>query len=386
MKNKKKGVLIAVVVIALIVAAVAAVCINKKAGDSGKLKEGQTETTVKKSDTKVITFAVPDICRIDENNVKQFNAALMSDGYNYELNIKYLEYDEYSQKLESAFAAGETDVAFLGLGDENGNNPVYDLISSDLVLNLDDVLSKDQGKTWSQKELEKTDSKVVYLTPSHQYPTGVTIPISNRYKLLNWAKENDSFIIEDDYDTELNYINRPIPSLQGLDTQNRVIYIGTFSKSLCASLRVGYMVLPNSLMDIYYKFENKHSTVPIMTQKILEKFMSEGHWEKHLRKIRTINSKKHNLMKSELLSKLGNTVKIENFGGGLSIVINPKVPMDIEKLKSLAIKEKIKLYFAKDVSGGDWDAIRMGFGGFKQNEIKDAINAFSKIWFASLIG
>ena len=76
MKNKKKGVLIAVVVIALIVAAVAAVCINKKAGDSGKLKEGQTETTVKKSDTKVITFAVPDICRIDENNLKQFNAAL----------------------------------------------------------------------------------------------------------------------------------------------------------------------------------------------------------------------------------------------------------------------------------------------------------------------
>ena len=147
MKNKKKGVLIAVVVIALIVVAVAAVCINKKADDSGKLKEGQTEATVKKSDTKVITFAVPDICRIDENNIKQFNAALMNDGYDYELNIKYLEYDEYSQKLESTLAAGKTDVAFLGLGDENGNNPVYELISSDLVLNLDDVLSKDQGNT-----------------------------------------------------------------------------------------------------------------------------------------------------------------------------------------------------------------------------------------------
>ena len=92
MKNKKKGVLIAVVVIALIVVAVAAVCINKKAGDSGKLKEGQTEATVKKSDTKVITFAVPDICRIDENNIKQFNAALMNDGYDYELNIKYLTF------------------------------------------------------------------------------------------------------------------------------------------------------------------------------------------------------------------------------------------------------------------------------------------------------
>lgn len=235
-------------------------------------------------------------------------------------------------------------------------------------------------------ELEKSNSNIVYVTPSHQYPTGVTIPISNRYKLLNWAKNNNSFIIEDDYDSELNYVNRPIPSLQGLDTQNRVIYIGTFSKSLCASLRVGYIVLPNNLMDIYYKFENKHSTVSIITQKILEKFISEGHWDKHLRKIRTINSKKHNIMKSELLSKLGDTMKIESLGGGLSIVINPKVDMDIEKLKSLAIKEKIKIYFAKDVSGGEWDAIRMGFGGFKENEIKDAINAFSKIWFQALVG
>jgi GntR family transcriptional regulator/MocR family aminotransferase len=91
-------------------------------------------------------------------------------------------------------------------------------------------------------------------------------------------------------------------------------------------------------------------------------------------------------MKSELLSKLGDTMKIESLGCGLSIVINPKVDMDIEKLKSLAIKEKIKIYFAKDVSGGDWDAIRMGFGGFKENEIKDAINAFSKIWFQALVG
>ena len=79
-------------------------------------------------------MSFPDICRIDENNIKQFNAALMNDGYDYELNIKYLEYDEYSQKLESTLAAGKTDVAFLGLGDENGNNPAYDLISSNLVL------------------------------------------------------------------------------------------------------------------------------------------------------------------------------------------------------------------------------------------------------------
>ena len=235
-------------------------------------------------------------------------------------------------------------------------------------------------------ELEKSKSRIVYITPSHQYPTGVTIPISNRHKLLNWAKKNDSFIIEDDYDSELNYINRPIPSLQGLDNENRVIYVGTFSKSLSATLRVSYLVLPMNLIQIYQElFKNSHPSVPIMTQKVLEKFMSEGHWDKHLRKIRTINRKKHNLMKFQLIKKLGNSMKIETQGAGLSILINPTVKMDFEKLKELAKLERIKIYFAKDVSGGDWDAIRMGFGGLKEEEIENAVNLFSKIWFQSKI-
>lgn len=236
------------------------------------------------------------------------------------------------------------------------------------------------------QKLRESNSKAVYLTPSHQYPTGVSIPISNRYKLLNWAKENDAFIIEDDYDSELSYINRPIPSFQGLDNENRVIYVGTFSKSLSATLRISYLVLPQNLIDIYQKkFKKFHSSVPLITQKILEKFMSEGHWDKYLRKIRTINRKKHNLMKTQLLEKLGNTMKIESQGGGLSIVINPTINIDFSKLKELAKKEKIKLYFAKDVSGGEWDAIRMGFGGFDEDEIPEAIELFSKIWFESLV-
>lgn len=235
------------------------------------------------------------------------------------------------------------------------------------------------------EELEKSKSKLVYITPSHQYPTGVTMPISNRHKLLNWAKENDGFIIEDDYDSELNYINRPIPSLQGLDNHSRVIYLGTFSKSLSAALRVSYLVLPINLMQIYQKeYKNSHSNVPLMTQKVLEKFISEGHWDKHLRKIRTLNRKKHNLMKSELIKKLGKTMQIETQGAGLAILINPTVDIDLEKLKKLAIEQRIKIYFAKDVSGGTWDAIRMGFGGFEENEIEKAVELFSKIWYQSI--
>lgn len=234
-------------------------------------------------------------------------------------------------------------------------------------------------------DLEKSKAKLVYVTPSHQYPTGAIVPISNRYRLLDWAVKNDALIIEDDYDSELNYLTRPIPSLQALDNFDRVIYVGTFSKSLSAALRVSYMVLPNRLMPLYEKnFSASFASVPLMIQKTLQMFMSEGHWDKHLRKIRTLNRKKHDLMKSLLIDKLGKTMKIEAQGAGLSIHINPTVPFDFKKLKNFAYEERVKIYFRKDVSKDEWDAIRMGFGGFQVEEIPKAVDLFAKIWYKSL--
>ncbi len=236
------------------------------------------------------------------------------------------------------------------------------------------------------EELKKSNSKLVYITPSHQYPTGVSMPVSKRLELLNWAKEKDSFIIEDDYDSELTYENRPIPSLQGLDKFDRVIYVGTFSKSLSPAIRVGYIVLPSSLIELYKKHYHKHdSSVSLMTQKTLEKFMQDGYWDRHLRKIRTLNKKKHNLMKDLLIEKLRCSLKIETKGGGLAILINPNVAFDLEKLKALAESSNIKIYFAKENSGGNWDAIRMGFGGLTFDEIPKAIDIFSDMWNKSII-
>jgi len=235
--------------------------------------------------------------------------------------------------------------------------------------------------------LDKSNAKLVYTTPSHQYPTGVIMPISNRMKLLKWAQDKDALIIEDDYDSELSYENRPIPALQGLDSKDRVIYLGTFSKFLSASLRVGYMVLPNHLMAKYKTlFNATTASVSITTQNTLKLFMSEGHWESHLRKIRTINRKKHNLMKKMLQDKLGSSMKIESQGAGLAILINPNVNFDWEKLKSEAKQQKLKIYFAKEKAGGEWQAIRMGFGGFEEDEIEKAIEAFSKVWHQCLMG
>ena len=161
--NKKKGILIAVAVAVIVVIAVAAVCLNRKTDNAGAVSEGRTESadktkksdkadkeeseTKRNSDAQVITFAVPDICKIDKNNLKKFNDALAADGHDYELEIKTLSYDNYGQAVEGALENGKTDIAFLGFGDAAGNNPVYDLVRSDLVLNLDDILSGDKGKT-----------------------------------------------------------------------------------------------------------------------------------------------------------------------------------------------------------------------------------------------
>ncbi len=229
--------------------------------------------------------------------------------------------------------------------------------------------------------LKKSQAKLVYLTPSHQYPTGITMPVSRRLELLEWAKEENGLLIEDDYHSELKYNTRPIPSLQGLNTEDRVVFLGTFSKLLAPSIRISYMVLPNHLLPSYQKsFDFKIPRVSLMMQQTLEKFMSEGHWERHIRKTRTLNRKKHNLMKELLLEKLPDSLKIESQGGGLAIYINPTVDFDWDLLKQLSEKNRVKLYFAKERALGEWDAIHMGFGGIKESEMESAIELFSKIW------
>ncbi len=234
--------------------------------------------------------------------------------------------------------------------------------------------------------LKTSNAKLIYITPSHHYPTGVTMPLSKRAKLLEYINNINGFIIEDDYDSELAYYNRPIPSLQGIDTNDRVIYMGTFAKSLSPALRVSYMVLPKQLLALYKMNYDAHfPRVSITTQKTLEFFMKEGHWERHLRKIRTINKKKHNLLKELLKKNLKESFEIVAEGAGLAILINPTVAFDWKKFKNLAEKENIKLYFAKERSGGDFEAIRMGFGGFSEDELIEAVNIFALVWKEAIL-
>lgn len=142
-----------------------------------------------------------------------------------------------------------------------------------------------------------SEARLVYLTPSHQFPLGVTLSLARRLALLDWAKHANAYIIEDDYDSEFRFAERPLATLQGLDDADRVIYIGTFSKVLFPSIRIGYMILPSQLVDSFLKVRRLvdiHS--PMLEQTVLADFIIEGHFTRHLRRMRTLYAERRNAL------------------------------------------------------------------------------------------
>jgi GntR family transcriptional regulator/MocR family aminotransferase len=140
-------------------------------------------------------------------------------------------------------------------------------------------------------------ARLVYLTPSHQFPLGVTMSLARRLAILDWAKRANAYIIEDDYDSEFRFATRPLATLQGLDEADRVIYLGTFSKVLFPSIRIGYMILPPALIDTFLKVRRLidiHS--PILEQVVLADFMIEGHFTRHLRRMRALYAERRNAL------------------------------------------------------------------------------------------
>ena len=132
-----------------------------------------------------------------------------------------------------------------------------------------------------------------YVNPSNQFPTGAVMPIARRYMLLDWAQANDSYIIEDDYDSELRYIGRPIPAMQGLDEHSRVIYLGSFSSTLFASIKISYMVMPQSVAQAFNAFrENYTQTCSKTEQLTLALFMERGYYQTGIKKMRRLYSQK----------------------------------------------------------------------------------------------
>ena len=171
----------------------------------------------------------------------------------------------------------------------------------------------------------ESGADLVYAMPAHQFPMGCIMPVGRRAALLGWAAENpDRYIIEDDYDSEFRYRGKPIPALQSLDHAGRVIYIGTFSKAIAPAIRISYMILPPELLKRYHeKCWFFSSTVSRIDQRILNEFMKNGHFERHLNRMRSIYRARHD----ELLARLRplqDQFRILGTGTGLHLVLEAR--------------------------------------------------------------
>jgi GntR family transcriptional regulator/MocR family aminotransferase len=164
--------------------------------------------------------------------------------------------------------------------------------------------------------------KLVYITPSHQFPTGAVLPLSRRLELLSWAQDNGAMIIEDDYDSEYRYEGQPIPALQGLDSSSTVLYIGSFSKVLFPSLRIGYLVLPPTLVPMFIRAKwLLDRQLPLLEQLVLTDFIAEGHLERHLRRMRVYYDQRRQVLLQALHAHLGQKATIFGENAGIHLMV-----------------------------------------------------------------
>ena len=165
-------------------------------------------------------------------------------------------------------------------------------------------------------------AKLIYLTPSHHYPGGVTMSLARRLYWLNRARQHNSWLIEDDYDSEFHYEGRPMPAMQGLDRYDRVIYLGTFSKSLFPSLRLAWMILPPELVEPFGQARSLmdgHSA--LLPQAVTAAFLQQGHFASHLRLMRQLYHSRRDLLLQQLETKLTDWLRPQPAPGGLQLTV-----------------------------------------------------------------
>jgi GntR family transcriptional regulator / MocR family aminotransferase len=169
------------------------------------------------------------------------------------------------------------------------------------------------------------NSRIVFVTPSHQFPTGVILPLARRWALLAWARANEAIVVEDDYDGEFRYEGQPLESLQGLDTEGRVIYTGTFSRTVFSALRIGYLVVPSSLIRAFTAAKwlcDRHTAT--LEQETLAEFIATGMYERHLRRLRRNNTERRQALLAAIGKHLRGEVELTGDGAGAHVVLWPK--------------------------------------------------------------
>jgi GntR family transcriptional regulator / MocR family aminotransferase len=220
------------------------------------------------------------------------------------------------------------------------------------------------------------EARAALVTPSHQFPLGVTMSASRRFQLLEWAQATGSWIIEDDYDSEYRYESLPIASLQGLDASARVIYVGTFSKVLFPALRLGYIVIPPDLIEAFLTVRWAMDLgPPSFHQEVLADFIGEGHFARHIRRMRVLYRERRSALVDSIREELGTMVEV--LGGEAGMHLTVTLPNQIHDLEiaERAARENLWLwplspnYLGEATRSG----FVLGFGGTEVAEIPGAV-------------
>lgn len=179
-----------------------------------------------------------------------------------------------------------------------------------------------EGFDISSARQDAREARLAYVTPSHQFPTGAVMPLQRRLKLLEWAGANDSYVVEDDYDSEYRYRGRPLEAIQALDPDGRTIYVGTLSKVLFPALRLGFLIVPGSLAHAFLGAKwiaDRHS--PTVLQAAIADYIQEGHFERHLRRTRARNAERRTALLDSLHDLLGERIEVEGSNAGIHLLV-----------------------------------------------------------------
>ena len=232
--------------------------------------------------------------------------------------------------------------------------------------------------------LERTEADLAYVMPAHQFPTGAVMPVGRRLELLGWAKEKENrYLIEDDYDSEFRYKGKPIPALQSLDRQEKVIYMGTFSKSIAPAIRVSYLVLPRRLLTLYEQnCSFLSSTVSRIDQAVLNRFIAEGYFERYLNKMRKVYRQKQEKM-LECLEPFRDRFVIAGEEAGLHILLMPKDKDVTEQmLIQKARQQGCKVYGLSDyqIIKKETHRVMLGYASLSLSGIEEGMGLLEKAW------
>jgi len=226
------------------------------------------------------------------------------------------------------------------------------------------------------------NARMAFVTPSHQFPTGAILSLARRLELLGWAKRRNAVIVEDDYDGEFRYEGQPLESLQGLDREGRVIYVGTFSRTVFSALRIGYLIAPKVLVPAFTAakwLSDRHTAT--LEQQTLAEFISSGMYERYLRRVRRRNAARRDALLNAIHNHLGDSVEVTGDSAGAHVVLWPRHRIAEQNLITSAAAAGVGVYGISPyfLRRPPRTGFLLGYSRMREREIREGIRRLSEV-------